>query len=66
MEPARDGRDDGALDGLGDALPGAAMEPARDGRDDGGWPGSMWSQNMPQWSPPVTGGTTLSTTALER
>ena len=34
------------------------MEPARDGRDDDYCVASVTGDNPPQWSPPVTGGTT--------
>jgi len=60
MEPARDGRED-RPDNPASALPmPAAMEPARDGREDFRALPAAAGHNLPQWSPPVTGGRTTA------
>src|SRR5450755_2697214 len=58
MEPARQGRDDMVRRARRVAAEGAAMEPARQGRDDSIGMHELSMIELPQWSPPVRGGTT--------
>jgi hypothetical protein len=58
MEPARQGRDDQQDGLLLGQVADAAMEPAHQGRDDLEAHPSTEPVHLPQWSPPVRGGTT--------
>jgi hypothetical protein len=60
MEPARDGWENEQRAVQVGGVPLSAMEPAAQRRDDPFDFRDMYRWDMPQWSPPLGGGTTLA------